>query len=135
MRRPIATIAEDIIRCHDAALEEEPVETEDLASKFMFFAKFEDRQKESEAAPRKVFRITPPRDSAQGVGAYGEDLVVPVLKNKCAAPNCSVCKLRVGGAANIHVPFFFVCVRFLISCGHLKGIRGLFHARSVEGSV
>jgi len=94
VRRPIATIAEDIIRCHDAALEEEPVETEDLASKFMFFAKFEDRQKESEAAPRKVFRITPPRDSAQGVGAYGEDLVVPVLKNKCAAPNCSVCKLR-----------------------------------------
>ncbi|XP_076066324.1 uncharacterized protein LOC143039888 [Oratosquilla oratoria] len=48
------------------------VETSDLASRFKFFATYEDRLKEESKKNRKVFRVTPPRDgTVKGLG--GED--------------------------------------------------------------
>ncbi|XP_047736745.1 uncharacterized protein LOC125177988 [Hyalella azteca] len=81
----------DIVRCHDAVDDDPQVETQDLASKFMFFATFEQRQKQEAERKRKVFRITPPREAQ--VPELPPELVAKTMR-RCMAVNCAVCKLR-----------------------------------------
>ncbi|KAF2348270.1 hypothetical protein FHG87_020974 [Trinorchestia longiramus] len=81
----------DIVRCHDPLNDDPHAETEDLASKFMFFATFEKRQKQEAEKKRKVFRITPPREEQVPLLPPGGGAKPP---RRCMAVNCAVCKLR-----------------------------------------
>jgi len=91
-------IPADIVRYHDAIAEEEETASsgKDLASKFMFFATFEDRKKEEDATRKKVFRMTPPRDGVENQ-VPDSPLLAPTAK-RCMAVNCAVCRLRVNCA-------------------------------------
>lgn len=89
----------EIVRSHNDPLHHiddeasQVVETQDLVSKFMFFATFEQRAKQDAEKKRKVFRITPPREDQLQVD--DDAVVLPKSARRCMAVNCAVCKLRV----------------------------------------
>lgn len=77
---------------NDSNEEGEGLETSSLVERFKFFATYEDRAKEEKKKPRKLFRITPPKD---GEDQVDEELVKTHLPRPCMAINCAVCRLRV----------------------------------------
>ncbi|KAK3872878.1 hypothetical protein Pcinc_022075 [Petrolisthes cinctipes] len=60
---------------NDSNEEDEGLETSSLVERFKFFATYEDRAKEDKKKPRKLFRLTPPRDGEdQGIDVEEREL-------------------------------------------------------------
>ena len=72
--------------------EENGMEGKDLTSKFLFFANYEEREKEKIEKKRKPFQLQH-YEKAKVVEAIVK--AKPMVPKSCMAINCAVCRLRV----------------------------------------
>lgn len=67
MKESLNENGENVVRASDK-IEDIEVQTEDITSRFKFFEQYQ--QNQSSDKPRKVFRITPPRDGQVKVAIF-----------------------------------------------------------------